>query len=149
MAINAFDLTKHPPRSPRVRLGGYALLPRMLDKGRATIAGTNGDYKYACPLDERLLEFAGIDPDALKQQLASGKGDKEILEWFQANAKNKRTPAEIDGWSNEQDRRAPADAESKQHFAELLADAAPARQDIKTWSELLDLDDFVSFGGKA
>jgi Domain of unknown function (DUF5069) len=31
--IFALDLTKRPPRSPRLRLGGYALLPRMLDKG--------------------------------------------------------------------------------------------------------------------
>ena len=43
------DLTLRPPRSPRCRLGGYALLPRMLDKGRATLAGKNGDYHYACP----------------------------------------------------------------------------------------------------
>ena len=32
---NAPDLTQRPPRSPRVRLGGYAILPRLLDKGRA------------------------------------------------------------------------------------------------------------------
>ena len=69
------DLTKQPPRSPRVRLGGYALLPRMLDKGRATLAGKNGDYKYACPLDQRFLDFTGVDAAALKKQLAKGKGD--------------------------------------------------------------------------
>ena len=44
MALNAPDLTKQPPRSPRVRLGGYAILPRMLDKGRATLADKNGEY---------------------------------------------------------------------------------------------------------
>ena len=33
---NAPDLTQRPPRSPRVRLGGFVILPRMLDKGRAT-----------------------------------------------------------------------------------------------------------------
>jgi hypothetical protein len=38
----------------------------MLDKGRATIAGTNGEYHYNCPL------------------LATGKGDGEILEWISA-----------------------------------------------------------------
>ena len=38
MALNQPDLTKFPPRSPRVRLGGYVTLPRMLDKGRATLA---------------------------------------------------------------------------------------------------------------
>jgi len=149
MPTNAPDLTERPPRSPRVRLGGYALLPRMLDKGRATLASANGEYHYACPLDQRFLEFVGIDPDAVKQQLASGKGDKEILDWIQANAKNKRTAAEIQTWSTEQERRTPADAESQKYFDELLAKAAPHRKDVKTWSELLDLDDFVSFGGKA
>ena len=57
---NSPDLTKRPPRSPRARLGGYVILPRMLDKGRAVVAGKNGEYHYACPLDQRFLEFAEI-----------------------------------------------------------------------------------------
>src|SRR5258706_14382301 len=89
------DLTQRPPRSPRVRLGGYAILPRMLDKGRATIAGKNGEYHYACPLDQRFLEFTGINSDSLKEQLAAGKGDWEILAWIQKHAKHKRTDPEI------------------------------------------------------
>jgi Domain of unknown function (DUF5069) len=36
------NLTQRPPRSPRVRLGGYVILPRILDKGRATLAGNAG-----------------------------------------------------------------------------------------------------------
>ena len=72
--IFALDLTKRPPRSPRSRLGGYALLPRMLDKGRAKIAGTSGEYHYNCPLDQRILNFLGLDADALREQLATGKG---------------------------------------------------------------------------
>lgn len=40
------DLTQHPPRSPRVRLGGFAHLPRLLDKARAVAAGTNGESCY-------------------------------------------------------------------------------------------------------
>ncbi len=47
---NAPDLTKRPPRSPRVRLGGYVILPRMLDKGRALVAGTKGEYNYMEPI---------------------------------------------------------------------------------------------------
>ena len=66
---NLPDLTQRPPRSPRARLGGYAILPRMLDKGRATIEGKNGEYNYACPLDQRFVEFAGIDEEDLKKQL--------------------------------------------------------------------------------
>src|SRR5438105_7360211 len=93
MALNnhAPDLTERPPRSPRVRLGGYVILPRMLDKGRATLAGKNGEYNFACPLDQRFLEFAGVNADALKKQLAAGKGDGEILLWIEKNAKHKRT----------------------------------------------------------
>jgi hypothetical protein len=40
------DLTQHPPRGFRVRLGDLVILARMLDKGRATLAGKNGDYEY-------------------------------------------------------------------------------------------------------
>src|SRR3954468_24696970 len=96
--IAAPDLTQRPPRSPRSRLGGYALLPRMLDKGRAAIAGKDGEYHYACPLDQRILEFLGIDPEALKKQLATGKGDGEILAWIEANKKHSRNPWEIAQW---------------------------------------------------
>ena len=147
--IQAPDLTQRPPRSPRTRLGGYALLPRMLDKGRATLAGKNGEYHYACPLDQRLLEFLGLEPEPLKSELATGAGDGEILAWIQANQKKRNTPAEIAVWSASMDNREPDDGESKEFFDELLRAAAPSRTDVKTWSELLDLDDYVSFGGKA
>lgn len=147
--LAAPDLTQRPPRSPRQRLCGYALLPRMLDKGRATLAGTNGEYHYAWPNDQRFLEFAGVDPEALKAELATGKGDREILAWIEANQWNRHTPAEIAAWSAATDTREPEDAESREFFHELLAAAAPSRTDVKTWSDLLDLDDYVSFGGKA
>ena len=149
MSLHTPDLTKFPPRSPRVRLGGYALLPRCLDKGRATIAGKNGEYHYACPLDQRLFAFAGIDAEALKKEIATGKGDGEILEWIEANAKPKRTDAEIVAWSSYQELRAPSDSESRGYFNDLHTKTAPKREDIVTWADLLDVDDYVSFGGKA
>lgn len=143
------DLTQRPPRSPRVRLGGYAILPRMLDKGRATLGGKNGEFNYNCPLDQRFLEFTGIEAAALLQQLADGKGDGEILEWVKASASPKRTDAEIYDWSVFQDRRGPSDLESRQFFNEYHAKMAPKREDVSSWFDLLDIDDFVSFGGKA
>ena len=146
---NKPDLTQRPPRSARVRLGGYVILPRMLDKGRAMIAGKNGEYNYACPLDQRFLEFAGIDPAALKKELAAGKGDGEILQWIEKHAKNKRTEPEIAMWSDFAERRVPSDAESREFFNELHQKSAPKREDITTWFDLLDVDDYVSFGGKA
>jgi uncharacterized protein DUF5069 len=150
MASNhATDLTQHPPRSPRVRLGGYATLPRMLDKGRATVAGKNGEYHYNCPLDQRLLGFLGIDADALQKQLAAGKGDGEVLEWIQKHAKHRHADPEIAAWSAQAEQRVPSDIESREYFHDLHRKTAPKREDIATWFDLLDVDDYVSFGGKA
>ena len=147
MPLNTPDLTKQPPRSARGRLGGYVILPRMLDKGRATIAGKNGEYHYACPLDQRFLEFTGIDPRALKRQLK--KSDTEVLDWINAHAKHKRTPPEIVAWSAWQEQRAPDNPDSREYFNSMHKAGAPKRTDIVTWFDLLDLDDYVSFGGKA
>ena len=147
MSLHTPDLTQFPPRSPRVRLGGSALLPRMLDKGRATLAGKNGEYHYACPLDQQFLEFTGIDPEALKKELP--KSDTEVLAWIQANAKIKRTGAEIAAWSAYQDQRAPDNTEGREYLNSLHKQGAPNREDIITWFDVLDMDDFVSFGGKA
>ena len=147
MSLHTPDLTKFPPRSPRVRLGGYAILPRMLDKGRATVAGKHGEYHYACPLDERFLEFVDIDPEVLKKQL--GKSDGEVLEWIEKNAKHKRSPQEIAAWSAFQEQRAPDNPDSREYFNGLHKAGAPKRTDIVTWFDVLDLDDYASFGGKA
>jgi hypothetical protein len=143
------DLAKSPPRSPRVRLGGYVVLPRMLDKGRATIAGKHGEYHYNCPLDQRFLTFAGLSAAALRKQLAAGKGDGDILKWVQKKSKHKRSDPEIAAWSEFAERRVPLDPDSRKYFNELHQKAGRSREDIATWFDLLDLDDFVSFGGQA
>jgi hypothetical protein len=93
------DLTQRPPRSMRSRLGGFVLLPRILDKGRATLAGKNGEYNYNSPTDQHLVRFLGLDLEALLEELAKGKVDGEILEWVKANAKTPRAPWEIEAWS--------------------------------------------------
>src|SRR5438093_458860 len=147
--INAPDLTKRPPRSPRVRLGGYASLPRCLDKGRATIIGKNGEYHFNCPLDQEFLKFTSIDAEELKEQLATGKGDGEILEWIEKNAKHKHSAAEIAAWSAWLEQRGPQNTpEMRPYFEETVRKIAPKRTDIVTGADMLDLDDYVSFGGK-
>lgn len=144
------NLTQRPPRSPRIRLGGYVLLPRLLDKCRASLAGTSGEYHYNCPLDQHFFRFTGVDHEALKAEVAKGLGDGEILQWINANAKHQRTPWEIQQWSDYQQNRAPdSDAETAGFFHEMLGKLSKTREDITTWAALLDLDDHVTFGGKA
>jgi hypothetical protein len=149
MPLKAPDLTKQPPRSPRVRLGGYATLPRMLDKCRAVIAGTNGEYNYDCPLDQNFLEFAGVDAKGLKRQVATGKGDGEILAWIEKHQQRQRDAAEIAAWSTFQEQIAPATPDMREFFNGVHQKIGPKRSDIRTWFDILDLDDYVSFGGQA
>lgn len=127
------------------------ILPRLLDKGRADAAGTAGEFKYNAPLDQHIINFLGLDLSALRDELATGKGDGEILTWLTENARNKHTAWEIEQWSEFMLRRGPdSDAETLGFFVERLGEfGAKTREDIRTWFDLVDLDDHVTFGGKA
>ena len=147
--ISALDLTQRPPRSPRCRLGGYVTLPRLLDKGRAVIAGCNGQFIYNAPFDQHIMNFLGFDPDALLKALATGKSDSEILEWLKTNAAFQPSAWEIEQWSEFMLRRTPdGDAETLFFFFRRVSSFSRIREDIKTWMDLIDLDDLVTFGGK-
>src|SRR3989442_1114453 len=136
------DLTQHAPRSPRLRLGGYALLPRIIDKGRASLTGKLGAYHYrGVGMDRHFFRFVGLDHESLKQELAKGGGDGEVLAWVQENAEFKRGPWEILAWSEWITKRTPdSDAETISEFAEMVAKLSKTREDIYTWFDFLDLD---------
>ena len=142
------DLTKRPPRSTRARLGGYVLLPRIIDKCRAVMAGTNGEFNYACPLDMEFFGFTSIDPADFKKQVEAGLGDTALLEWVRQNAGAKHGPHEICLWSRYMEDRAPSGVEMREFFNQTHKDIAPDRDDISTWFDWLDLDDYASYGGK-
>ena len=89
--FSAPDLTRHPPRSPRTRLGGYV----------------------------------------------------------QANATPRRHGSEIAAWSDWFEQLTPTSPESRQFFNEVHQKNAPHRDDIATWFDWVELDDFVTFGGRA
>lgn len=147
--MNALNLTQRPPRSPRVRLGGYTILPRLLDKARAVIGGTAGEYKYNNPNDGHFFRFTGIQPDALFEQVKTGAGDWDMLLWVNANAPLKRTVLEIQQWSDWTQTVAFNDVEMREWFTEQIKRLNPAREDLRGTFDYLDLDDFVSFGGQA
>jgi len=147
--VTTMDLTQRPPRSPRTRIGNLVILARMLDKARATLAGKNGAYEYGASTDLHLVKFLGFDPDALLQEVKTGKGDGELLAWVHANSETAREPWEIEAWSAFMDKRGPdSDQETIEFFAEYVGKLSKTREDIKSWFDALDLDDYVSFGGK-
>src|SRR5574342_615529 len=92
------DLQKNFPRSMRVKLVGYVHLARMIDKCRAVLAGTEGEYIYPCPMDERLLEFAGITADQFTAAVKSNQTDEGVAAWFCKTVRAHPT-AELEAWN--------------------------------------------------
>ena len=96
---NAKDLTKEAPRSPYVRLGGIAILARAIDKCRAAIEGTQGEYNFDCPVDNKLFDFLGLNGQDFKGYVAEGHTDEEIMKWVKSKIKDK-TKEETEEWSD-------------------------------------------------
>jgi hypothetical protein len=144
MNIQAKDLTREPPRSPRVRIGGYALLARMADKGRATINGTAGDYHFNCPLDNMLFGFKGVTGEEVKPLLESGADDEEIAKWLNMHGTPKTT-SEVKEWSDSVEAARPYENPEKREW--FAGECSHLGLDPKktTLFEMLEKDDRESF----
>lgn len=92
------DLTCRSPRSPRTRIHNYAILARTIDKCRASIDGTLGDYHFNCPLDNMLFSFKGVKADDFKAKVLAAANDEDIAIWLD-QAGTPRTSTAVAGWS--------------------------------------------------
>ena len=147
MSINAKDLTKQAPTSPRQRTGGYVILSRMTDKARADIAGKIGDYHTDCPLDHILLDWKGVKYADVRKALEAGATDEAIAKHLDSHG-TKKTPAEIKAWSDNVEKATMhGDPEKGKYFegecGKLGLD--PAKTSIFDW---LEADDRASFAKK-
>jgi hypothetical protein len=135
------DLTREAPRSPRIRVGGYAILGRTIDKCRALVAGNIGEYHFDCPLDNRLFGFKGIKGDDFKAQIEKGASDQQMAEWLDRTGE-KRTPEEIKRWSDEMEKTSLYDdPERRDWFIEQVKPLGldPAKTTMFDWLEADDI----------
>jgi hypothetical protein len=140
----AKDLTQEAPTSPRVRTHGYAILARMADKGRAVIAGTQGDFHFDCPLDNMLFGFKGVKGDDVRKLLENGSTNDEVAAWIDANG-DPKTEEEKIAWSDGVEAARPYDIpEKKEWFIEACGEAGcdPA---TSTLFDYLETDDKTTF----
>jgi Domain of unknown function (DUF5069) len=140
----AKDLSKEAPTSPRVRTGGYAILARALDKGRADLAGTVGGYHFDCPLDNYLFGFKGVKGDDVKKLLEAGHSNEEIAAWIDANGEPK-TEEEKAAWSDSVEGARPYDLEDKKEWFIGVCKEAGVDPATSTLFDYLEADDKVSF----
>lgn len=134
------DLRKSFPRSMKVKLAGYVHLARMIDKCRAVLAGTEGDYIYPCPMDERLLELAGISADQFTRTVETSSTDEEVVAWFRRTAKP-RSPSELDQWNTALLLKGPSSPDSLKRFNAYRDAVDPSRTDLTSWADLQDLEE--------
>jgi hypothetical protein len=102
------------------------------------------------PTKPRTVIFASGDDAEAKQSVIELINSTGLVAIDQAHSKPPRAPWEIEAWSAFMEKRAPdSDAETLAFFAENLGKISKTREDVKTWFEFGELDDYVSFGGKA
>src|SRR3984893_7956765 len=142
------DLRKEAPRSPRIRVGGYGILGRTIDKCRALVAGNIGEYHFDCPLDNMLFGFKSVKGVDFKAQIENGASDQDMIDWLNRNGE-KKTPDEIKRWGDEVIANNPYnDPEKREWFVEQLK---PLQLDPKTTTlfDWLEKDDQASHVQKA
>ena len=146
--IIARDLTQQAPHSPRERLAGFVIAKRTIDKCRASVAETLGEYHYDCPLDNMLFTFKGINGAQFKAAVQNSENYEDVGTWLLANGTPK-TPAEIKAWSNQMEAASlMKDPEKRAHFIEGCAKLG-LNPEKATLFDLLEADDRATFSQKA
>lgn len=141
------DLRKEFPRSMRVTLEGYAHLARMIDKCRAVLAGTEGEYIYPCPMDDRLMEFAGITAEQFTATVKLNQTDEGVTQWFRQTAKP-HSQAELDEWNRMMLSRGPSTPEKQASYNKYRDTVDPSRTDLTSWADLQDLEEGRTVPGR-
>ena len=147
------DLTCDVPRSPYDKLGGIVFLPRSIDKGRAELAGTLGEYVARHGRSGRLFKFLGISAKDFIEALRDRPTDEDVWAWV-AEHMTPRTPEEIAEFNQQMWTAEPEDGTDRwtwAGFRKYLAKCGQAhRTDITRHFDRLDLDEGreVPMGGR-
>ena len=137
------DLRKEPPRSPREMVGGYVILGRCLDKGRADLLGINGEYNYwYCSLCAQLEEFTGMDHAVMKEFIATGATDDEVGECFKAQSKIK-DPMAVIRWNNKMRgmRLSEMPDEAQEYLEKYIRETLPSFPPVYVWFDVYDVEE--------
>lgn len=142
-AIIALDLTKEFPRSPRdTSIAGYVVAARCVDKCRAVISETAGEYHSGCPLDQVWLDFTGIKYKAFRKFIATGADDAAVSEWVEKKAKQK-SRSEVIAWNNRmRDKQISKMPMKLQEFLEdYIPTNLPVGKTVRVWFDVYDIEE--------
>lgn len=139
-----FDYTKEGcyPRSGRDMLGGVAFLARSIDKMRAHIAGTAGDYVAMRGLSQRVYDLYGLTAEQFMELVREGGDDEAVLRRLQERGTKQPTQQDIQAHNETVLSRGPQDEEGMQRMrANLEKLGFGDRTDVKTHVDAEDLEE--------
>lgn len=144
--MNTHDLTKHAPRSPKESLGGIITLPRFIDKVRAYIAGTLGEYMSgnSSAIDKKLMEFIGISYEEFKAEVEKKATDEELLEWIKTHGTN-HSDEEIQTWSTNFEHMLAKNDPDRQAYISFVLEKTGLNPETTTTFDWIDFDDAMIF----
>lgn len=138
--MDSLDLTKAPPRSPYVELGGLIFLARTIDKLRATLPGGNpGSYQIA-GFSKRMLDALAIPEDDLRAVVALATSDDDVVAWVRKHSDPAKF-GEVNAYLESQtvaERQEKPELLAKYPFLKTLPPQTPVLR-------MLELDDEQSF----
>lgn len=137
------DLTIRPPRSPRQVLGGFVIAARMLDKARADVLGTSGEYNfYPCGLGAYFWKFTGLDHEAFRAFVASGADDEAVDVWIRRHAAVTDPPA-IVRWNHEMigTRLCDLPDQMQQYLANYIREFCKPESKVKFFFDVYDVEE--------
>ncbi|MCC6356278.1 MAG: nitroreductase family protein [Verrucomicrobiae bacterium] len=140
---NPYQFRPKQLRSPRDMAIGLVHLPRMMDKVRLAARGELPGYNYLTTgFDKYLLELLEVTPAAFEAAIAAAPNDDAAIRWIESNTAAKGLSA--------QDKEAfnkhilsigPTDERRRQRFRVLLDETDPARTEVNSFAELIDLSE--------
>lgn len=137
------DLTNQFPRSPRdISIAGYVIAARALDKCRAVLNETAGEYHTGCPLDKFWFDFTGIKFKDFRSFVATGADDQAVSAWV-IEQTPKISRRQIIGWNNQmRDLRISKLPMKLQEFLEeYIPQYLPENKKAYVWFDVYDIEE--------
>lgn len=137
------DLTRHAPRSPyNTSLMGLMGLARLIDKGRAKLSHSLGDYLYGRDslLDSFLLRFLEISASDFLDMLKKNTTDEAVV-----SALHPKSEEDIAKFNADLSSRSPRTRAQTSWFKGRVKGLDPHRPDLATLLALVQLDDQIAF----
>ncbi len=139
-----YDYTRpgNYPRSGRETLGGIVFLPRAIDKMRAYINGTAGEYNATRGMSARVFDLFGVTAEQFEQAVRENPTDEGVLEWLRRHGTKQPSPQEIEQFNQMMLSLGPRDDAMRERFRQNLARLGFAhRTDVTTYIDQQDLEE--------